>query len=221
MSSTKTNCVCCDKDYVKSYYKKHLTSKKHLKNQEASGIPLPVVVPQDTSNKTHCECCDKYLSKSYYKKHLKSKRHLKNYEKYMTEQKEQENQNITDEVLTFPVELLNIIFEYKNELEKYEEIITLCDGINKQIEKKDKAKQNHQVIRVYSREIMLENEIDVGLLHSILRESINDKYTFVHMVLTEEELNEPELFNEPKLVSKITVQYNPFFSDNTVHYRFD
>ena len=33
MSSNKIHCDCCNRDYVKSYYKKHLVSKKHLKNQ--------------------------------------------------------------------------------------------------------------------------------------------------------------------------------------------
>ena len=211
MSSTKTHCDCCDKDYVRSYYKKHLISKKHLKNQEASGVPLPVVVPQDNSNKKHCECCDKYLSKSYYNRHLKSKRHLKKYEKHMTEQKEQENQNITEEILTFPVELLNIIFEYKNELEKYEEIITLCDGINKKLVNKF----NNSSDKLYSRTISLEKPINNKLLDSILRESINDKFILEKMFYDHVEEQ------ESKDVSEMIIQYNPFLNKNVIYYRFE
>ena len=38
--SSKIHCDCCNNDYVKSYYKKHLLSKKHLKNQVETGQPI-------------------------------------------------------------------------------------------------------------------------------------------------------------------------------------
>jgi len=38
---SKIHCDCCNGDYAKSYYKKHLLSKKHLKNQGAQKTEQP------------------------------------------------------------------------------------------------------------------------------------------------------------------------------------
>ena len=124
MTSTKTHCDCCNKDYAKSYYKKHLLSKKHLKNQAASGIVQPIVVqpPQDVSNKKHCECCNKHYAKNYFKRHLKSKKHLKNQIKHEREQVEEGS-------IEIPKDLMKIIVSYKEDLEKYADIDNFFDRV--------------------------------------------------------------------------------------------
>ncbi len=49
---SKTHCSYCNNDYAKSYYKKHLLSKKHLKNQEVHPEIEPVEEPEQEKDFT-------------------------------------------------------------------------------------------------------------------------------------------------------------------------
>ena len=199
MTSTKIHCECCNKDYVKSYFKKHLLSKKHLKNQAASGIVQPIVVlpPQDVSNKKHCECCNKYLSKSYFKKHLKTKKHLKN----QTIFNEQQDEQMADEILTLPKDLMNIIIGYKNEMEEHEQIHNIIESVNEQLVKKIERKSN----KVYSREIKLDKPTEVTIIKNILSANFNNDLYINYYNRAYGDID----FLEERIINKLSFQYNP------------
>ena len=209
MNSNKIHCDCCNKDYAKSYYKKHLLSKKHLKNQEASGIVQPIVVPppQDVSNKKHCECCNKHLSKNYFKKHLKTKKHLKNQIIFNEQQEEQ----IADEVLTLPKDLMNIVVGYKNDLEKYADIDNFFDRVETQIEKCG--------VRLSMNYTLTDKMKHSELLEMFNKEFGEDK-TLITYGLTDQQMEEddPEYHAE---VGEIFFQYNKRGGENMYYFSLE
>jgi hypothetical protein len=192
MTSTKIHCECCNKDYSKSYFKKHLLSKKHLKNQAATGIVQPIVVqpPQDVSNKKHCECCNKHYAKNYFKRHLKSKKHLKN-------QIKQEREQVVEENIEIPKDLMKIIVGYKEDLEKYADIDNFFDRVDNL-----KSRSGRFFIEYILKDKMKHSE----LLEMFIKEFGEDK-TLITYGLTDQQMEEddPEYHNE---VGEIFFQYN-------------
>lgn len=149
--------------------------------------------------KKFCCYCKNYLSKSYFSKHLRTRKHLKNVIK--TENKIKENEKIKNKVLTLPKELLDIIINYKEDMEEIQECTDICKSVNSQLEKKYKKKSN----RIYSRSIKLNKPIKCSRFEETMIYNIHSRYKL--SILYKMQTIREE--NKNKLVKRITLQYDP------------
>jgi len=135
-----------------------------------------------------CKCCKKCYNKSYFAKHLKTKKHKKN---------QQKNKKIIDEATLFPTDILNIIMDYKEDIEKHQEIFDIIESINNDIEKKVRRKSN----RVYSRNIKLRQKIKFTTIIDIFNVNLN----YISRILKTDE----DETDEDILIKELSIQYIP------------
>lgn len=198
MSSNKIHCECCNKDYAKSYFKRHLKSKKHLRKQEASGIVQPIVEqpPQDVSNKTHCECCNKHYAKSYYKRHLKSKTHIKKQTIF-------DNQQIVEDTIEIPTDLMDIIVGYKTDLEQYSDIDNFFDRVESGMKR-----CGNRLNISYT----LSNEMKYSELLEMFHQVFGEEECLITFGLPDQQMEEEEYHNE---IKEIFFQYTKDAGEKT------
>ena len=149
--------------------------------------------------KKFCNCCRKHLTKSYFRKHLTTRKHRKN--AHTSIEKLQEKEEIKNNVLTFPKEILDIIIDYKEDMEKNQQLYDISDSVNKKILKKIEKKS----FRVYSREIKLNKLTKITDIRDILSANINKDLYIQYLYKT----NWVVRFSEDKMTKAISFQYNP------------
>ena len=149
------------------------------------------------SIKKFCKCCKKHLSKGYFKRHLKTKKHKTN------EQIQKENEKIKNDVVTFPKELIDIILDYKEDLEQNSEIHELTESINKAIEKKNKTKS----YRIYSRDIKFRKKIKCSIVRDIFAANILPQVFIFYL-----DENTFCQFDENEITNGLSLQYTPIRS---------
>lgn len=149
--------------------------------------------------KKFCKCCKKHLTKSYFGKHLTTRKHRRNVQTSI--EKRQEKEVIKDEVLTFPKEILDIIIDYKDDLEKIAEYVDICDSVNKQLEKKVRIKSNI----IYSRDIKLTISIKCSELEDIMMCNISTEFEISMLY----KMSTIKKTDKNKIVKRISLQWNP------------
>ena len=90
----------------------------------------------------------------------------------LTIEKLQETEEIKDNVLNFPKEILDIIIDYKNDMENITECIDICESINNQLEKKLRTKST----LIYDRNIKLITPMKYSELENIMICNIDKTY---------------------------------------------
>ena len=150
-----------------------------------------------------CKYCKRCYGKSYFKKHLKTKKHKKNLK--ISWKRKEINKEIINEATLFPTDILNIIMDYKEDIEKNMEIYKIIDSVNKQLEKKIKNNSN----RTYSREIVLDNKIKITTIRDILSSNINENLYINYLYKSEKSVFWVNKFSEEKTTQRLSFQYNP------------
>jgi len=154
--------------------------------------------------KRFCKCCKKMLSKNYFKRHINTKIHQKN----LSIKKEEDKKKLIKEAIKFPTEVLNIIMDYKEDIERNLFIHNIVDSVNNQLEKKLKNKS----LSVYSRNILLDKEYNISIIRDILSVNINESL-YIYYLYKNYFINPVVKFQEEKTTKKISFLYNPMVDD--------
>jgi len=146
-----------------------------------------------------CGCCKRSYAKNYFIKHLKTKKHKKNLKNSV--KRKSINKKIKDEATLFPTDILNIIMDYKEDIENNLQIHEIADSVNKQIEKKINNKSN----KIYSRTIVLDKKIKITTIRDILSANINNDLYIQYINKT----NWIVKFSEKQTTKELSFQFNP------------
>lgn len=146
-----------------------------------------------------CECCKRCYAKNYFVKHIKTNKHKKNLKKSL--KRKEINEDIKDEATLFPTDILNIIMDYKEDIENNLQIHEIAESVNKQLERKINMKSN----TIYSRDIKLDKKVKITTIRDILSANLIPDLYIQYLYRTTWVVK----FDDNKMTKGISIQFNP------------